>query len=123
MIGQRYKGPEGVYLCLSHDQYGFNMKDVNTGEVRSISERAIDRTFHRVRMSYGAWVFLVQWNKLGHMPPPDAYDAQIKEKLRDNGVLHNDGLTLTPLGVELLPRARDLTHIFSLDEVADLDLS
>lgn len=35
---------------------------------RCISERAIDRTFHRVRMTYGAWNHLALYEKLGCTP-------------------------------------------------------
>jgi hypothetical protein len=54
-IGRRYAswGTE-IYECESRDSAGLNMRHVDTGEVKNISERAIGRTFHEVKPSPGA---------------------------------------------------------------------
>jgi hypothetical protein len=50
-VGKRYRGWDGnVYLVESWDKRtGFWLRDVNSGARKDISERAIDRTYHRVR--------------------------------------------------------------------------
>ena len=50
VVGQRYRGSDGTYVCDGYDpRHGFWMRDVATGEQRNVSERAIDRTYHRER--------------------------------------------------------------------------
>lgn len=71
IIGLRYVGWNGeIYLCESYNpRQGFWMQNVdNSEDRRCISERAIDRTFHRVRMTYGAWNHLALYEKLGCTP-------------------------------------------------------
>ena len=52
VIGNRYKGTYGrIYICFGYDpRSGYWMRTDDGGELRetNISERAIDRTFHRV---------------------------------------------------------------------------
>ena len=50
-IGKRYRGWDGnVYLVESWEKRtGFFIRDVHSGARKDISERAIDRTYHRVR--------------------------------------------------------------------------
>lgn len=59
-VGKRYRGPQfdatdkGIYDCIAYDwRTGFWMKNIETGEMRDVSERAIGRTFHEVREVQG----------------------------------------------------------------------
>ncbi len=52
VVGKTYQGPfaDGEFLCTGYDiRAGFWMQDIATGARRNVSERAIDRTFHRIR--------------------------------------------------------------------------
>lgn len=53
VVGKRYAGAwgEGVYECTGYDpRCGFWMQNINDGaDLRNVSERAIDRTYHRIR--------------------------------------------------------------------------
>ncbi len=50
VVGKEYAGGGGQFLCFGYDpRSGFWMRDVETGEERNFSERAIGRTYHEVR--------------------------------------------------------------------------
>lgn len=54
VVGKLYKGSfsEGTYQCTGYDpKAGFWMKNVDDPtDIRNVSERAIDRTYHRIRV-------------------------------------------------------------------------
>ncbi len=53
VVGKRYRGAwgEGEYECTGYDRRcGFWMQNINDPtDLRNVSERAIDRTYHRIR--------------------------------------------------------------------------
>lgn len=49
VVGNRYTSLSGPVLCVGYDpRHGFWVKDEATGEERNVSERAIDRSLHRI---------------------------------------------------------------------------
>ena len=50
VINNEYRSSGIIYKCIGYDpECGFWMEDPNTKELKNISERAIDRTFHKIR--------------------------------------------------------------------------
>lgn len=50
VVNKHYKGNNITYICIGYDpSCGFWMENINSKELINISERAIDRTFHKVR--------------------------------------------------------------------------
>lgn len=49
VVGKHYRAwDDKTYLCIGYDpRHGFWMQDINSPKKTNISERAIDRTFHR----------------------------------------------------------------------------
>lgn len=49
-VGQRFRGMDGIYLCTSYDsRSGFWMEnEADSSDKRNVSERAPERTYHRV---------------------------------------------------------------------------
>lgn len=103
VVGRRYRNPEGnTYACTEYDpRIGFWMENVaNPSDRRNVSERAIDRTYHHVRMSFGAWRHLEQYEKLGRTPASEELNREeilhelTRETLLRNGLIDsNDALT------------------------------
>lgn len=78
VVGGRYVGfNDRVYCCTSYESNaGFWMQNVDDeSERRCISESAIDRTFHRVKMYYATWRLLALYAELGRAPIEDEVAA------------------------------------------------
>lgn len=62
VVGTRYKAwDKRTYLCTGYDpRSGFWMRTVDDGKPRitNVSERAINRTYHEVRLTWGAFRML-----------------------------------------------------------------
>jgi len=58
-----------VYFCIGYDpRNGFWMEREDGGRKANISEAAINRSYHRVWMTAGAWMLLEQAEELGRFP-------------------------------------------------------
>lgn len=115
VVGQRYtSGNWGsdaprhiVWVCFAYDpRHGFWMRRVDDHtKTTNISGRAIDRTFHRVAMTCGAWKLLGMIDKLGRLPTDAEADhvivAMARETLQRNGFATAD-CALTDLGLSAL---------------------
>lgn len=94
IVGKRYRSMGRVYLCTSYDPAGgFWMRSVDSADPREtcISERAIGRTYHEVRMTPGAWRLLLKNEALGRFPTQIEADGvlypEATKTLRENGLI------------------------------------
>lgn len=104
VVGGRFTSwEEGspVYRCIGYDPHnGFWMQRVEDPDhKRNISERAIGRNYHRVRMTWGAWELLETTATLGRLPTEEeAQELRISlslasATLKQNGLLKEGALT------------------------------
>lgn len=98
VVGKRYSSYRGVCECFGYDpRNGFWMRVLATGEKCNVSERAIDRTFHRIRITWGAERALLLLSELGRWPnKPEAELVDIpaaQETLRALGLVTPDAIT------------------------------
>lgn len=105
VVGRRYRGWDALYECIGYDpRHGFWMQQVDAPHTRrNVSERAIDRTYHQVWLTPGAWRLAQHIRELGRLPTqaeaPDVTLAGATYTLRDLGML--DGEQLTAAGVRI----------------------
>jgi hypothetical protein len=75
ILGKRYTYCDRIYVCFGYDpRAGVWMRTVDDDgpeKISNISERAVDATFHRIRMSHGAKKLLPLIQELGRMPSDD----------------------------------------------------
>lgn len=132
VVGKRFTAagfgiePLRVYECFGYDpRNGFWVRTVDDeGEPRqaNISERAIGATYHRLRMTIGAWHLLEMIVQYGRLPTPEENEAsEFKPSLelafptlRRNGLVTKDA-QLTDRGRELFPRREELYWNLYLD--------
>lgn len=117
VVRRRYVGYHDgrrVFVCVGYDpRHGFWMQSRDDGAPLEInvSERAIDRTFHPVRMSYGAWRLLEIVERLGRFPTAKEADGVLldlaTETLHDHGFLGRKDNTLTEEGRAILAQYPD----------------
>ncbi len=49
VVNSKYKSFNAIYICIGYDfTCGFWMENIETKELKNVSERAIDRTFHKI---------------------------------------------------------------------------
>lgn len=68
-----------VYECFGHDpRNGFWVRTIDDGVCRqaNISERAIGATYHRLKMTWGAWRLLETIVTIGRLPTTDEAKAE-----------------------------------------------
>jgi hypothetical protein len=95
VVGHRYRAAfDGIYVCFGYDRrHGFWMRQVDAPyRETNISERAIDRTWHKIELSWGAWKLARAWLKLGRRPLtatecPDVDIAKATERLHNLGLV------------------------------------
>jgi hypothetical protein len=105
IVGRRYSSSTGLWLCTGYDpRTGFWMRTLEENSARAlinVSEAAIDRTFHRVRMTAGAFTLLKVIKKLGRLPNPSEAENVLlplaRETLFQNGYITREG-DITPAG-------------------------
>jgi len=115
VVGCRYYDAwrEGIYLCTGYDRrVGFWMDRIDGGRRTNISERAIGRTWHPVKMSAGAWRMLdlscdkgalITWEEGEEWGI--IYDAAL-QTLKDTAIVSADGqLTAFSKKVLEIPKA------------------
>jgi hypothetical protein len=125
VVGGRYRDGWTLKLCVcfGYDpRHGFWMRQLDTGVERNVSERAIDRTYHRIHMTGGAWMLARAYVALGRMPTPEdkcgADIAMASRTLRDFDCLTADG-QLTDAGRKLAAmNERDMLILDSPEAVA-----
>jgi len=107
LIGTRFtaydsEGKRCGYICESVDDQGLNMKNLRTQEVRSVSPRAIEKTFHILGIKFGTKLFLQGWSKLGRLPTMEdtagfgcavEYYERMREDVEFAGYVQNDEIT------------------------------
>lgn len=99
VVGGRYRGWDGVYICTGYDpRCGFWMERADGQRRTNVSERAIGGTFHRVRMTAGARVLLGMYASLGRAPSAEEAEGRVlldlaTRTLRDLGCVDDGGLT------------------------------
>lgn len=63
IVGNRYQSNNVIYDCIGYDpSCGFWMENENSKELINISERAIDRTFHKVRSKSNNEIYYKLYN-------------------------------------------------------------
>jgi hypothetical protein len=106
VVGKRYKRAfGGIVVCFGYDpRHGFWMRDVEPPhQEHNVSERAIGRTYHTVRLKLGSWNLARIITQLGRMPTIEEAQGHgvglelAKGTLRDLGALALDN-TLTDEG-------------------------
>ncbi len=56
IVGKRFNTMSGPCLCFAYDpRHGFWLRDEATGKERNVSERAINRTVHRIWDDRSPW--------------------------------------------------------------------
>lgn len=85
-VGSRYTGYDykemavRVWLCIGYDpRHGVWLRNTEDGlppRLKNISERAIDKTFHKVRLTGGAWNLLGLMGELKRLPTEDEAKGQ-----------------------------------------------
>ena len=102
IVGKRWRGMGDVYLCTGFDpRCGFWMRQIAAPHREAnISTRVIGRTYHRIRLTLGAWVIARTIAKLGRLPTKEeAHEARASldmgmKTLRDlDLVIEKDGVT------------------------------
>ncbi len=111
VVGKRYRGSDRTWVCFGYDpRHGFWMQTVDEEAPErkaNVSERAIGRTFHPVRMTSGAERLLGRIQVLGRIPAGDEADGialdLALDTLRRCGFVTKQG-RVTPAGREEITR-------------------
>lgn len=102
VVGQLYMGWDGAYRCTGYDpRAGFWMNHLETGRRTNVSERAIDRTYHRIILypGYPSERLLRMVGDLGRIPTAEETAAvgisleAASVRLRGYDVIDGVGLT------------------------------
>jgi len=106
VVGKRYRAAfGGIVTCFGYDpRHGFWVRDVEAPhKEHNISERAIGRTYHAVRLKLGSWNLARLIAKIERVPTVEEAKAQgvglelALGTLRDLGAINPDG-TITDEG-------------------------
>jgi len=108
-------GKVRIWECFGRDpRAGIWLRTIDDGDLQviNVSERAMERTVHRVEMTFGAWNLLAQISELGRLPTASETSVLLEgatQTLVWNGLITEDG-KITDRGHDKLSQRSELEH-------------